>query len=390
MPKSGEITLISRSEELNAVSDRAYEMLEKAGASVYVMDEASEPAENLDDPTTEGNNSADADTPGDDEAGELSGLHAKLFVSERNSRDVRWWTGSANATMAAFEGHNVEFLVGLKGSGSKIGVSRLLGEDSTSEDGQTAGAASLFDLLQPYKRPSSAQTEDSTQVKLKEALDIVRNTICGTPMSVKAVADDSGKYTLLLGTESQLILDTTVQVSCAPISLRKHGLKSITPLISGEKVTFHQLPATSLTCFVKFEATARLESQSMSTSFVLKLDSEGFPEDRNQQILRSIISDTGFLKYLLYLLTENDPLSEQKMLSALNKSGNGASAGGQYSFGMPLFEELVKTFSRQPRVIDHISERIAELKECDADAKIIPDDFLHFWETFTTARKMMG
>ncbi len=54
----------------------------------------------------------------------LSGLHAKLFVSEYHHR-ARLWTGSANATNAAFGG-NVEFLVELQGARSACGVDAVL------------------------------------------------------------------------------------------------------------------------------------------------------------------------------------------------------------------------------------------------------------------------
>ena len=55
-------------------------------------------------------------TEADEAAGgieELTGLHAKLYVADRGWK-THIWTGSANATDAAFK-HNVEFLVELRG-----------------------------------------------------------------------------------------------------------------------------------------------------------------------------------------------------------------------------------------------------------------------------------
>ena len=54
----------------------------------------------------------------------LAGLHAKLFAADAGW-DARLWTGSANATEAAFTG-NVEFLVELTGKKKDIGVDALL------------------------------------------------------------------------------------------------------------------------------------------------------------------------------------------------------------------------------------------------------------------------
>ena len=61
----------------------------------------------------------------------LSGLHTKLFVSEFH-HSARMWTGSANATDAAFGG-NVEFLVELQGARSACGIDAVL-------EGRTGGA----------------------------------------------------------------------------------------------------------------------------------------------------------------------------------------------------------------------------------------------------------
>lgn len=58
------------------------------------------------------------------EAIELSDLHAKLFVRERGW-DAHIWTGSANATAAAFGG-NVEFLVELTGPRKRFGIDALM------------------------------------------------------------------------------------------------------------------------------------------------------------------------------------------------------------------------------------------------------------------------
>ncbi len=389
MPESPDTVFVSRSETLNALSDKAYELLKKPDTKIYVMDEASEPSENSDDPDIEENSTHNVGPPDTDEENELSGLHAKFFVSEHNSRDVRWWTGSANATMAAFNGVNVEFLVGLKGSAYNIGVDKLLGEESTSEEGKGARAASLIALLQPYKRPSSPQPEDATRMQLEKNLEQARDSICQAPLKVRAVSNDSGTHSLEIFADNRWHLEAGIEGKCAPISLHKNDFKTIAPLAEGEKVSFRNIPTASLTCFVAFLITARLETQTLSTSFVLKLECEGFPEDRDKQILSSIIGDSDrFLKYLLYLLSKNDPLSEQKLLSFLGNGGFEKTFASQFAFHLPLFEELVRAFSRQPSSIDRISKLVEELKECETENEIIPSEFLQLWETFLTANKI--
>jgi len=389
--KSPEVVLVSRSEELNALSDKTFALLERSGTKLYVMDEAAEPPENSDDPSSVEISIPDVHSPDDSEENELFGLHAKLFVSEHNSRDVRWWTGSANATNAAFSGDNVEFLVGLKGTAYNIGVGKLLGEESISEEGKGARAASLIDLLQPYKRPSSPPPENATRMQLKKSLEQARNSICQAPIKVRAVPNDSGTHSLEIFTDNRWHLESGIEGKCAPISLHKNDFKTIATLTDGEEIIFRNIPTARLTCFVAFAITARLQSQTLSTSFVLKLECEGFPEDRDQQILSSIIGNSDrFLKYLLLLLSENNPLSEQKLLNFLGKGGFDGAFAGRSLHSLPLFEELVRSFSRQPKSIDRISKLVEELKECETETEIIPAEFMKLWETFLAASKIKG
>ena len=58
----------------------------------------------------------------------LAGLHAKTYVIERGHA-AHLLLGSANATRAAFDG-NIEFLVELVGTKSRLGIDTLVGQDA--------------------------------------------------------------------------------------------------------------------------------------------------------------------------------------------------------------------------------------------------------------------
>jgi hypothetical protein len=113
------VSIISRSEELARISASTLERL----TARYTLDPAAEadaqlPASvELDEEEsvtpTANNGSGDA-TPQPISADKtLSGLHAKVYVADQNGIG-RIWTGSANATDAAFSG-NVEILIELTG-----------------------------------------------------------------------------------------------------------------------------------------------------------------------------------------------------------------------------------------------------------------------------------
>ncbi|SPD74791.1 hypothetical protein PITCH_A340003 [uncultured Desulfobacterium sp.] len=60
---------------------------------------------------------------------------------------------------------------------------------------------------------------------------------------------------------------------------------------------------------------------------------------------------------------------------------------GFMQFGLPLFEELVRSFSRQPEKINQISALVEELKKVESEQPIIPESFLRMWEVFQSAHK---
>ena len=116
-----ECVLITRIDTAEKLEHKTLRMFDK----VYVLNQDADPEE-----TGEDENQSEKLTP-------LSGLHAKLFVMHDGWKS-RIWSGSANATEAAFK-TNVEFMVELKGSVYKFGIDKLLK--------QTNGNTNFSDLL---------------------------------------------------------------------------------------------------------------------------------------------------------------------------------------------------------------------------------------------------
>jgi PLD-like domain len=100
-------TLVSRMEELDELSSESLQKFEK----VFVLSDGADQLE--DEPEQAEAKSSEWSAP-------PSGLHAKLYVFDEGWNAIVW-SGSANATTAAFS-QNVEFLVGLGGKKSKVGV----------------------------------------------------------------------------------------------------------------------------------------------------------------------------------------------------------------------------------------------------------------------------
>jgi hypothetical protein len=108
-------------------------------------------------------NPEDADaTPSTSTQAPLVGLHAKLYVAEAGPT-VRIWTGSANATDAAFE-RNVEFLVELVGSKQQFGIDTLLALHDHE--------VSFRSLLEPFIPPSEPILIDDSLQDLAQAAEV--------------------------------------------------------------------------------------------------------------------------------------------------------------------------------------------------------------------------
>jgi hypothetical protein len=121
--------LISRLEELQRINPDYFAPFK----SIYVLQPDA-------DVETSPQDAEDGEGPDDNEPEQphdaLVGLHAKLYVADSGT-NARVWTGSANATVAAFK-HNVEFLVELVGPVRQFGVDAVLQQTEETD---------LIDLL---------------------------------------------------------------------------------------------------------------------------------------------------------------------------------------------------------------------------------------------------
>ena len=110
---------------------------------------------------------------------------------------------------------------------------------------------------------------------------------------------------------------------------------------------------------------------------------KGIPSDRDDRILHEIVSRReDFLRYLWLLLYEGEyPFGAP-----------GAGVGFKNMFGrgqdiflneeMPLFEELVRAYSRDPDKIKRVSKLIEDICKTEEGERILPKEFKELWATF--------
>jgi len=138
--------LVSRPETVDALGGTATKHLAER---LVLSSDASAPDDNASAPVRDGAVAEAADR-------RLEGLHAKTYVADAGWR-ARVWTGSANATDAAFHG-NVEFVVELEGRKDRCGVHAAIGDQ--------ADRLGLRKLVVPYE-PSQLEPLEPTDTDTK-------------------------------------------------------------------------------------------------------------------------------------------------------------------------------------------------------------------------------
>ena len=362
--------LVSRQESLDVIPDRAWSQIEQA-VDVYVMDEVAEHGDDMEARA----DAASANAPDRD----LSGLHAKLYITHDKGWRARLRTGSANATEAALGGENVEFTVQLEGLASTMGIDTILGKPNDQ--------AAWGKLLTPYRRPPTPKTPDPILQQLEGRLTKARNAIVGARLCLDVSKPGEGGYMMCLRADHPLdSTDMLVEGRCWPITAAI-GAHELTPLWQGEPIWFRGLSLEALTGFVAFELHARECTKEACASFVLNLPVRGMPSEREQAIVRRTLGDrNGFLRYLRFLLA--DDAQEVAELLVPVEGERGESRGPVLTdLGVPLLEELVRAYSRRPEQIDRIAHLVDSLKSSLEGRELIPEDFAQVWEAFVTARR---
>lgn len=303
----------------------------------------------------------------------LSGLHAKLFIT-----DAGWnssvWTGSANATNAAFS-RNVEFLVQLTGKKCNMGVDAFLA--------QTKGITRFADLLHEFFPDDSPVERDEEARAAEEAAKRVQQALIDLQLkaTVSAVEQSSEYSIVLAGTGKSVRLDqaSTTTLRCWPVTLQKAQSVDAGPLLLGSALNIPKSSFEALTAFWAFAVESRIGKKTHVLSFVLNLPVTGMPADRPERLLRSILKDKSrVLKLLLLLLTDTG----RDLLSGLatsdvviSESEKATGATEQLS----LLEPMLQMLEHNPERFRRIAHLISDLEKTPDGATLLPDGFMEIW-----------
>lgn len=362
VPSDSDVTVVSRVEELDRLKP---ETLEGIGTTLVVG-----AAADLDDPDDahHSGNPGDAQpASGPGERSRLVGLHAKLYVVERN-RAVHLFVGSANATDAAFEG-NVELLVELRGGASKLGVDQMLRPESGF------GA-----ILEAYAPEGGADVDPTEQAiwTLQQALQGL-----GELSWTATVRIDGSSYAVHVSAPGSQIPDgVTITVEL----LTRRGTALV---VNDEEPVDGVLGPVDIDEVSPFlVVTASIigpDGTVLRRSSVARARLVNDPEGRLDEILaRQVDTPEKFLRFLLLILGLGDVASVVAAGDGDDDTGSGTWSMGLRSNG--LFELLARAVADQPGVLDTLDSLVPRMRASETGRQALPPGFDELWSVIEAAR----
>ena len=310
----------------------------------------------------------------------LDGLHAKLYIADTGS-DSRIWTGSANATDAAF-GKNVEFLVELRGRKKLCGIDAVLNGGHEADDNKRISLRTLLERVNILEPPLVDENEP-----LKHLANKTRAMIGAAGLSAR-VCPEGKSY--CISVEGRIIsFPEEVNVAFRPITLHRAQALSF---LAGSKLqpVFKGLSKLDISAFFAFDMKVTSGGMSLSEGFVLKLPLQDAP-DRRKCIMEEMLKDKSQVLRLMMLLLSLERGSDPTGTLPGEWRGRDKGSGRpQLLPGMvPLFENMVRTLNNNPQRIDDLNNLISDLKKNPETNKLLPEGLSEIWEPIWQARMMM-
>ncbi len=346
--------LVSRAEELAKLPPSSVESFDE----VLALDEGAEP---------ESDDTLSADTA-------ARGLHAKLYVADQGRR-ASVWTGSANATYAAFH-NNVEMLVQLGGKKGDVGVDAVLGQDG--------GAVSLRTLLVPFAPAEGPQQQDLIGELLEKRLYRLKIDIACRPWRAKVTRDAGDRETFAVLLESRgspTPLDAGITIRCWPIALSPDHAADLAISPQVTSALFAGCSFQALTSFFAFRIRAEEQGTAQEAVFIVNAPLEGAPADRRARVLLAMLDDPAKVMRFLKLLLALDAVAGLDDLLGFTDDGPEVAAAARWGRGAetPLLEALLRALDQDPRRLEELDRTVRELRAAPGGAELLPPDLDAIW-----------
>ena len=324
---------------------------------------------------------------------ELSGLHAKLFLFEIG-REARLFTGSANATAAAFE-QNVEVLVELFGRTKDCGIGSFLGQEDDPQ------LESLRTLLQEYHPPDPIEDCDDGKRRLERKADrLARRIGASCLIATLREVDEGRRWNLTLSGRLPKIC-AEAEVSVWPVTLSAdfavridgpakegHG-SGVSDSTANVFAAFNGLSLEAITGFFAFEVRLREAEHDVRQRFAVTVKLLGEPGNRKEHLLHSLLKDSRRVLRLLLLILMDEGADVSAFASLTEGKGPGPAGAAGSRGHAALLEALLQSLSRNPERIDDVARLIADLGSTPEGKELLPQGLDEIFEPVFSAREAL-
>ena len=287
-------------------------------------------------------------------------IHAKIFLTEKKNgkrTEKEFFIGSANATNSAFF-RNSELLVRLKSTSKELNVDQIIQSLNSSNE-------NMFIRIDDVEK---MEPEDAVNKRIEELMRLLVHV-----KSNAIVEKEQDKYRVSI--EFVDLPDfNVIKVTIGTII----GLH-VKDLVSS--VVFDDLEVEELSMFYVVSATECIEGKDVKVERLLKIPTEGLPEQERRDALRKrVITDSGsFAEFFSLMLASNSIEAQLE-----RKKDDHESAKWNISSGSKgLYESLLEASASNPQAIINLGQDIAEIN----DEKIVPTALKKLFGLFETVAK---
>lgn len=288
-------------------------------------------------------------------------IHAKIYFVRRGAQ-VDLYLGSLNASHNALKG-NVEFMIHLKTNYRKFNLNKFLNDLFCGEEG---GSESPFQLVEDINKYIGGEGSDEDN-----DLDSILKDVARLNFKSKITFDDEF-YKINLNVDNFSDFENEHNMGDFNISIKPLLSEKIEKL--SQNMSFEKLNKIQLSTF--FVITVKKSEESINR--VIKIETEGMPDDRDKDVISSIVTDkTAFIRYVAFLLGE-DSISSLPP-SGTEDDGEGPDSTQLTHVQLPaLYEKMLDA------AIDHQDKfrEVEYLIQTLSDDNVIPEGFEELYNIF--------
>lgn len=314
---------------------------------------------------------------GDTGSPKLEDIHAKMYLYRKYSQ-VYFYMGSMNATFNGLK-RNVEMMVRLTANNRYFNYDVLRNDLFGDEKDNPFEHVDLnkYVVMEP-----SEEEKEKTALKLCQQNTI--KWICRHIPAIDLIEGSDGKYSLKL-TFSKLE-EIEKEIAITETSLNGPNHVSISPItIEGwgkplEKVIeFTPLSLDKLTTL--FKVTVFCHGIDPMTKIIVI--PYNIPEQRNENIVRKIIKDNGFLNYVSFVLGD-DPIESISEIMDGKKQNAIGSSNSNNDNSSTIYESMLTSAYDNPSKL----REVARMRDMLGDSKDVPEQFDKLYKVFKGTLKL--